>query len=61
MFISLVEVTEVVNQVNSGVGCWVEIHPKMLKGLDTVGLSWLTHLFNDSWWSGTVVWWLSHF
>jgi len=31
-----------------------EIRPEMLKALDIVKLSWLTHLFNVAWRSGTV-------
>ena len=31
-----------------------EVHPKFLKALDVVGLSWLTQLCNIAWTSGTV-------
>ncbi|KAL7857954.1 hypothetical protein AOLI_G00180560 [Acnodon oligacanthus] len=53
--ISLVEVTEVVGKLFSGKALGVdEIRPEMLKALDIVGLSWLTHLCNIAWTSGTV-------
>ncbi|KAK3541878.1 hypothetical protein QTP86_008137 [Hemibagrus guttatus] len=54
-FITQAEVTEVVQQLLGGKAPGVdEIHPEYLKSLDVVGLSWLTHLCNIAWWSGTV-------
>ncbi|KAK3568497.1 hypothetical protein QTP86_008636 [Hemibagrus guttatus] len=54
-FITQAEVTEVVQQLLGGKAPWVdEICPEYLKSLDVVGLSWLTHLCNIAWWSGTV-------
>ncbi len=53
--ISLVEVSDVVKKLLSGkVPAVDDIHPKMLKALDIVGLSWLTRLFDVAWRSGTV-------
>ena len=53
--ISLAEVTEVVKQLFSGKAPGVdEIRPEMLKALDSVGLLWLTRLYNVAWGSGTV-------
>ena len=55
MSISLVEVTEVVKQLQSGKAPGIdEIRPQMLKTLGVKGLSWLTHLFNIALESGTV-------
>ncbi|KAK3516631.1 hypothetical protein QTP70_022033 [Hemibagrus guttatus] len=49
------EVTEVVQQILGGNAPGVdEIRPEYLKSLDVVGLSWLTHLCNIAWRSGTV-------
>ncbi|KAK3524140.1 hypothetical protein QTP70_018026 [Hemibagrus guttatus] len=54
-FITQAEVTEVVQQLLGGKAPGVdEIHPEYLKPLDVVGLSWLTHLCNIVWRSGTV-------
>ncbi|KAK3529838.1 hypothetical protein QTP86_007201 [Hemibagrus guttatus] len=54
-FITQAEVTEVVQQLLGGKAPGVdEIHPEYLKSLDVVGLSWLTHLCNIAWRSGTV-------
>ncbi|KAK3558031.1 hypothetical protein QTP86_006407 [Hemibagrus guttatus] len=54
-FIIQAEVTEVVQQLLGGKAPGVdEIHPEYLKSLDVVGLSWLTHLCNIVWRSGTV-------
>ncbi|KAK3548671.1 hypothetical protein QTP70_016417, partial [Hemibagrus guttatus] len=54
-FITQAEVTEVVQQLLGGKAPGVdEIRPEYLKSLDVVGLSWLTHLCNISWQSGTV-------
>ncbi|KAK3532187.1 hypothetical protein QTP86_009294 [Hemibagrus guttatus] len=54
-FITQAEVTEVVQQLLGGKAPGVdEIRPEYLKSLDVVGLSWLTHLCNIAWWSGTV-------
>jgi len=51
--IALAEVVEVIKKLPD---CKVpgvdEFHPEMLKVLDMVGLSWLTHLFNVAWRSG---------
>lgn len=45
-FVSLTEVTEVVKKLPSSKAAGVdEIHLDMLKVLDIVGLSWLTHFF----------------
>ena len=45
--ISLVGPTEVVGELLGGKAPGVdEIRPEMLKALDVVGLSWLTHLCN---------------
>ena len=53
--ISLVEVTEIVkhlrNEKSPGIGV---IQTEILKALAVEGLSWLTHLFNIEWESGTV-------
>ncbi|KAK3555547.1 hypothetical protein QTP86_021786, partial [Hemibagrus guttatus] len=55
LFITQAEVTEVVQQLLGGKAPGVdEIRPEYLKSLDVVGLSWLTHLCNIAWWSGTV-------
>ncbi|KAK3556392.1 hypothetical protein QTP70_007987 [Hemibagrus guttatus] len=54
-FITQAEVTEVVQQLLGGKAPGVdEIRPEYLKSLDVVGLSWLTHLCNIAWRSGTV-------
>ncbi|KAK3530107.1 hypothetical protein QTP86_014770 [Hemibagrus guttatus] len=54
-FITQAEVTEVVQQLLGGKAPGVdEICPEYLKSLDVVGLSWLTHLCNIAWRSGTV-------
>ncbi|XP_051275980.1 uncharacterized protein LOC127374553 [Dicentrarchus labrax] len=54
--ISLQEVTEVIKQLHSGKAPGIdEIHPSMLKALGVEGLSWLTHLFNIAWKSGTAL------
>ncbi|KAK3543164.1 hypothetical protein QTP70_012267 [Hemibagrus guttatus] len=54
-FITQAEVTEVVQQLLGGKAPGVdEIRPEYLKSLDVVGLSWLTHLCNIAWQSGTV-------
>ncbi|KAK3540887.1 hypothetical protein QTP86_003970 [Hemibagrus guttatus] len=54
-FITQAEVTEVVHQLLGGKAPGVdEIRPEYLKSLDVVGLSWLTHLCNIAWRSGTV-------
>ncbi|KAK3536250.1 hypothetical protein QTP86_000153 [Hemibagrus guttatus] len=54
-FITQAEVTEVVQQLLGGKALGVdEIRPEYLKSLDVVGLSWLTHLCNIAWRSGTV-------
>ncbi|KAK3512527.1 hypothetical protein QTP70_015639 [Hemibagrus guttatus] len=54
-FITQAEVTEVVQQLLGGKALGVdEICPEYLKSLDVVGLSWLTHLCNIAWRSGTV-------
>ncbi|KAK3526422.1 hypothetical protein QTP70_025454, partial [Hemibagrus guttatus] len=54
-FITQAEVTEVVQQLLGGKAPGVdEIRPEHLKSLDVVGLSWLTHLCNIAWRSGTV-------
>ncbi|KAK3561099.1 hypothetical protein QTP86_028320 [Hemibagrus guttatus] len=54
-FITQAEVTEVVQQLLGGKAPGVdEIRPKYLKSLIVVGLSWLTHLCNIAWRSGTV-------
>ncbi|KAK3511395.1 hypothetical protein QTP70_007230 [Hemibagrus guttatus] len=54
-FITQAEVTEVVQQLLGGKTPGVdEIRPEYLKSLDVVGLSWLTHLCNIAWRSGTV-------
>ncbi|KAK3519870.1 hypothetical protein QTP70_006704 [Hemibagrus guttatus] len=54
-FINQAEVTEVVKQLLGGKAPGVdEIRPEYLKSLDVVGLSWLTHLCNIAWRSGTV-------
>ncbi|KAK3535249.1 hypothetical protein QTP70_005957 [Hemibagrus guttatus] len=54
-FITQAEVTEVVQQLLGGKAQGVdEICPEYLKSLDVVGLSWLTHLCNIAWRSGTV-------
>ncbi|KAK3523485.1 hypothetical protein QTP86_033979, partial [Hemibagrus guttatus] len=54
-FINQAEVTEVVQQLLGGKAPGVdEIRPECLKSLDVVGLSWLTHLCNIAWRSGTV-------
>ncbi|KAK3572533.1 hypothetical protein QTP86_034321, partial [Hemibagrus guttatus] len=54
-FITQAEVTEVVQQLLGGKASGVdESHPEYLKSLDVVGLSWLTHLCNIAWRSGTV-------
>ncbi|KAK3515182.1 hypothetical protein QTP70_009592 [Hemibagrus guttatus] len=48
-------ITQVVQQLLSGKAPGVdEIRREYLKSLDVVGLSWLTHLCNIVWWSGTV-------
>ncbi|KAK3543034.1 hypothetical protein QTP70_008748 [Hemibagrus guttatus] len=53
--ITQAEVTEVVQQLLAGKAPGVdEIRPEYLKSLDVVGLSWLTHLCNIAWRSGTV-------
>jgi len=53
--ISLAEVAKVVKKLLGGKAPGVdEIRPKMLKGLDIIGLSWLTRLFNVAWGSVTV-------
>jgi len=53
--ISLAEAAMVVKKLLGGKAPGVdEIRPEMLKALDIVGLSWLTHLFNVAWGSGTV-------
>ncbi|XP_042278774.1 uncharacterized protein LOC121904981 isoform X1 [Thunnus maccoyii] len=53
--ISLGEVSEVVKKLLSSKALGVDgIHPKMLKALDIVGLSWLARLFSVTWRSGTV-------
>ncbi|KAK3517264.1 hypothetical protein QTP70_001756 [Hemibagrus guttatus] len=49
------KVTEVVQQLLGGKAPRVDkICPEYLNSLDVVGLSWLTHLFNIAWRSGTV-------
>ncbi|KAI3362094.1 hypothetical protein L3Q82_012420 [Scortum barcoo] len=48
--INQAKVTEVVRKLLSG----KEIRPEYLKSLEVVGLSWLTHLCNIAWRSGTV-------
>ncbi|KAK3530905.1 hypothetical protein QTP70_005451 [Hemibagrus guttatus] len=54
-FITQAKVTEVVQQLLGGKAPVVdEIRPEYLKSLDVVGLSWLTHLCNIAWRSGTV-------
>ncbi|KAK3561397.1 hypothetical protein QTP86_000593 [Hemibagrus guttatus] len=54
-FITQAEATEVVQQLLGGKAPGVdEIRPEYLKSLDVVGLSWLTHLCNIAWRSGTV-------
>ncbi|KAK3506577.1 hypothetical protein QTP70_009899 [Hemibagrus guttatus] len=54
-FITQAEVTEVVQMLLGGKAPGVdEIRPEYLKSLYVVGLSWLTHLCNIAWWSGTV-------
>ncbi|KAK3558133.1 hypothetical protein QTP86_009867 [Hemibagrus guttatus] len=54
-FITQAEVIEVVQQLLGGKAPGVdEIRPEYLKSLDVVGLSWLTHLCNIAWRSGTV-------
>ncbi|KAK3537288.1 hypothetical protein QTP70_006984 [Hemibagrus guttatus] len=54
-FTTQAEVTEVVQQLLGGKAPGVdEIRPEYLKSLDVVGLSWLTHLCNIAWRSGTV-------
>ncbi|KAK3511173.1 hypothetical protein QTP70_032217, partial [Hemibagrus guttatus] len=54
-FITQAEVTEVVHQLLGGKAPGVdEIRPEYLKSLDVVGLSWLKHLYNIAWRSGTV-------
>ncbi|KAK3505725.1 hypothetical protein QTP70_020346, partial [Hemibagrus guttatus] len=54
-FITQAEVTEVVQQLLGGKAPGVdEICPEYLKSLDVVELSWLTHLCNIAWRSGTV-------
>ncbi|KAK3549912.1 hypothetical protein QTP86_015528 [Hemibagrus guttatus] len=54
-FITQAEVTEVVQQLLGGKAPGVdEIRSEYLKSLDVVGLSWLTHLCNIVWRSGTV-------
>uniref|UniRef100_A0A3Q3JAD5 Reverse transcriptase domain-containing protein n=1 Tax=Monopterus albus TaxID=43700 RepID=A0A3Q3JAD5_MONAL len=53
--ITQAEVTEVVKKLLGGKAPGVdEIRPEYLKSLDVVGLSWLTHLCNVAWQSGTV-------
>ncbi|KAK3533035.1 hypothetical protein QTP70_006219 [Hemibagrus guttatus] len=55
LFITQAEVTEVVQHLLGGKAPGAdEIHPEYLKSLDVVGLSWLTHLCNIAWQSGTV-------
>ncbi|KAK3532073.1 hypothetical protein QTP86_006799 [Hemibagrus guttatus] len=55
LFITQAEVNEVVQQLLGGKAPGVdEIRPEYLKPLDVVGLSWLTHLCNIAWRSGTV-------
>ncbi|KAK3570318.1 hypothetical protein QTP86_017167 [Hemibagrus guttatus] len=55
-FITQAEVTEVVQQLLCGKAPGVdEIRPEYLKSLDVVGLSWLTHLCDIAWRSGTVL------
>ena len=50
----MLEVARVVKKLHgSKVQGVAKIHPEMLKALDIVGLSWLTHLFNVAWRSGT--------
>ncbi|XP_013872670.1 uncharacterized protein LOC106523692 [Austrofundulus limnaeus] len=52
--ITMAEVTKVVKKLLGGRAPGVEeIRPEMLKVLDVVGLSWLTHLFNIAWRTGT--------
>ena len=55
LHLSLIEDCELFKQFLSGKALGVsEIHPKMLRALNIVGLFCLTSLFNVAWRSGTV-------